>query len=82
MARALGYGGMVNTNGVRSFAGKTLATAGIDDRLILVGDDASAPIATGVSILRNDELIRSITRKYNLWLIFAGTYTLLKQLLG
>ena len=81
MARILGYG-VGNTNGARSFGGKELAVPVVGGQLILVGADDLAPLVTNVRILVNDELIRTITRKYSLLLFFMGTYTLLKQLLN
>ncbi len=79
MARVLGYGGLANTNGARDFSSKGVA---IGSQLILVGMDATAPLITKSGILVNDEFIRSIVRKYTLWPLFVGTYTVLKQLLG
>lgn len=37
MARVLGYGGLANTQGARSFAGKTPAPAGPDEHFVAEG---------------------------------------------
>ena len=77
MARVLGYGGLANTNGARSFAGKVEAAV-LDDSLILISGDGPAPIVTTLGI---DSNFNTIVRKYQIWALFAGTYTLLKGLL-
>jgi len=70
MARVLGYGGMLNTNGARNFAGKVASTAvasvEIAKQLILRSFDAANPLAIKVRILLGREFVRlnTVTRKY------------------